>query len=132
MKSAPQGEAKDTSVPEINLIIAVESRMDGQLFKSVLERPRQRLKVISYAVSKAEFATSVAMPSGASVAGSGVLFSCAELGENNCGTQKFRPRSEILAIREQGIRSTFETENRDHADGGRGGFQKKIAELDRN
>jgi hypothetical protein len=39
MKSAPQGEAKDTSVPEINLIIAVESRIDGQLFKSVLERP---------------------------------------------------------------------------------------------
>jgi len=59
MKSAPQGEAKDTSAPEINLIIAVESRMDGQLFKKALERPRQRLKVVSCAVSKEEIAHSI-------------------------------------------------------------------------
>jgi DNA-binding NarL/FixJ family response regulator len=59
MKSAPQGEAKDTPAPEINLIIAVESRMDGQLFKKVLERPRQRLKVVSCAVSKQEIAHSI-------------------------------------------------------------------------
>jgi two-component system nitrate/nitrite response regulator NarL len=52
--------AMDRSAPEISLLLAVESRMDGQLFKSVLERPRQRLKVISCAVSKAEFATSIA------------------------------------------------------------------------
>jgi len=50
----------DRSTPAINLVLAVESRMDGQLFKNALERPRQRLKVISCAVSKAEFATSVA------------------------------------------------------------------------
>ena len=52
--------ATDRSAPAINLLLAVESRMDGQLFKNALERPRQRLKVISCAVSKAEFATSVA------------------------------------------------------------------------
>jgi DNA-binding NarL/FixJ family response regulator len=34
--------------------------MDGQLLKNALERPRQGLKVISCAVSKAEFATSMA------------------------------------------------------------------------
>jgi len=50
----------DRSAPAINLVLAVESRMDGQLFKDTLERPRQRLKVIACAVSKAEFATSVA------------------------------------------------------------------------
>ena len=58
-KSAPQGEAKDTAAPEINLIIAVESRMDGQLFKKALERPRQRLKVVSCPVSKEEIAHSI-------------------------------------------------------------------------
>jgi DNA-binding NarL/FixJ family response regulator len=52
-------QAKDTSTPEINLVIAVESRMDGQLFKNALERPRQHLKVISCAVSKAEIAHSM-------------------------------------------------------------------------
>jgi DNA-binding NarL/FixJ family response regulator len=52
-------QAKNSSTPEINLLIAVENRMDGQLFKNVLERPRQRLKVISCAVSKAEVATSM-------------------------------------------------------------------------
>lgn len=51
----PSSETADSSAPEINLLIAVESRMDGQLFKNALERPRQRIKVISYAVSKAEF-----------------------------------------------------------------------------
>jgi two-component system nitrate/nitrite response regulator NarL len=50
----------DRSAPAINLLLAVESRMDGQLLKSVLERPRLHLKVISCAVSKAEFAISVA------------------------------------------------------------------------
>jgi DNA-binding NarL/FixJ family response regulator len=59
MKSAPQGEVKDTAASEINLIIAVESRMDGQLFKKALERPRQRLKVVSCAVSKEEIAHSI-------------------------------------------------------------------------
>jgi len=58
-KSAPQGEVKDTAAPEINLIIAVESRMDGQLFKKALERPRQRLKVVSCPVSKEEIAHSI-------------------------------------------------------------------------
>jgi DNA-binding NarL/FixJ family response regulator len=59
MKSAPQGEVKDTAASEINLIIAVESRMDGQLFKKALERPRQRLKVVSCAVSREEIAHSI-------------------------------------------------------------------------
>jgi two-component system, NarL family, nitrate/nitrite response regulator NarL len=58
MKEA--ASAMDRSAPAINLLLAVESRMDGQLFKNALERPRQRLKVIFCAVSKAEFATSVA------------------------------------------------------------------------
>ena len=47
------------STQQINLLIAVESRMDGQLFKNALERPRQRLKVLSCAVSKAELAHSI-------------------------------------------------------------------------
>ena len=59
MKPAPQAEANDGHPPEINLIIAVESRMDGQLFKKALERPRQRLKVVSCAVSKQEIAHSI-------------------------------------------------------------------------
>ena len=58
MASVQHAEAKDGHPPEINLIIAVESRMDGQLFKKVLERPRQRLKVISCVVSKEEIAHS--------------------------------------------------------------------------
>jgi len=59
MTVAPQPEAKDSSTPVIHLIIAVESRMDGQLFKKALERPRQRLKVVSCAVSKEEIAHSI-------------------------------------------------------------------------
>jgi two-component system nitrate/nitrite response regulator NarL len=50
---------KDGSAPEINLLLAVESRMDGQLFASALDRPRHRLKVISCAVSQAEFVASM-------------------------------------------------------------------------
>jgi two-component system, NarL family, nitrate/nitrite response regulator NarL len=52
-------QARGSSAQEINLLIGVESRMDGQLFKNELERPRQNLKVISCAVSKAEFATAM-------------------------------------------------------------------------
>jgi two-component system nitrate/nitrite response regulator NarL len=55
----PVSQATGSSPPEINLLIAVESRMDGQLFKNELERPRQRLKVVTCAVSKAEFETSM-------------------------------------------------------------------------
>lgn len=51
--------ANDRLGSEINLLIAVENRMDGQLFQSALDRPRQRLKVISCAVSKAEFVSSM-------------------------------------------------------------------------
>jgi len=58
MTPSPQPSANNTT-PEINLIIAVESRMDGQLFKKALERPRQRLKVVSCAVSKEEIAHSI-------------------------------------------------------------------------
>jgi DNA-binding NarL/FixJ family response regulator len=57
MISTSQGMG--SSGREINLLLAVESRMDGQLFKNELERPRQRLKVISCAVSKLEFTTSM-------------------------------------------------------------------------
>jgi DNA-binding NarL/FixJ family response regulator len=53
MTPSPQPAANNTT-PEINLIIAVESRMDGQLFKGALERPRQGLKVLACAISKAE------------------------------------------------------------------------------
>jgi DNA-binding NarL/FixJ family response regulator len=56
---ASQREDKSSATREINLIIAVESRMDGQLFKHALEAPRQRLKVISCAVSKDEFVHSI-------------------------------------------------------------------------
>jgi DNA-binding NarL/FixJ family response regulator len=56
MAPPPQPHATGISTTEINLVIVVESRMDGQLFKNALERPRQRLKVISCAVSKAEVA----------------------------------------------------------------------------
>jgi len=59
MTPAQHAEAKDGHPPEINLIIAVESRMDGQLFKKVLERPRQRLKVMSCGVSKDEISHSI-------------------------------------------------------------------------
>ena len=52
-------QTRDTSMAEITLLIAVENPMDGQLFASALSRPRQRLKVISCAVSRAEFATSM-------------------------------------------------------------------------
>jgi two-component system nitrate/nitrite response regulator NarL len=52
-------EGQNSPPPEINLLIAVESRMDGQLFKNALERSRQCLKVISCAVSKTEFAASM-------------------------------------------------------------------------
>jgi DNA-binding NarL/FixJ family response regulator len=48
--------------PKINLLIAVESRMDGQLFKNALERPRQLLRVISCAVSKAEIVNLIDSP----------------------------------------------------------------------
>jgi DNA-binding NarL/FixJ family response regulator len=47
------------TIPEINLLLAVESRMDGQLFKNALERPRQNLKVIGCAISKAELTSSL-------------------------------------------------------------------------
>jgi DNA-binding NarL/FixJ family response regulator len=59
MTAAPQPEAKDSSPPVIHLIIAVESRMDGQLFQKALERHRRRLKVISCAVSIDEIAHSI-------------------------------------------------------------------------
>jgi two-component system nitrate/nitrite response regulator NarL len=51
-------QLNEHSPPEINLLLAVEHRMDGQLFQNVLERPRQRLKVV-YCVSKAECTASV-------------------------------------------------------------------------
>ena len=51
--------AKSGSAPDISLLIAVESRMDGQLFRNALERPKQRLKVVSCAVSKAECMASI-------------------------------------------------------------------------
>jgi DNA-binding NarL/FixJ family response regulator len=59
MTLAAHTETDDGRIPQINLIIAVESRMDGQLFKKALERPRQRLKVISCPVSKEEIAHSI-------------------------------------------------------------------------
>jgi len=59
MRAALHAEKKDSPTPEIKLVIAVESRMDGQLFKNALERPRQLLKVISCAISKAEIAHSI-------------------------------------------------------------------------
>lgn len=52
-------EARNSSTPEISLVIAVESRMDGQLFKNALGHPRLRFKVISCAVSKTEIASSI-------------------------------------------------------------------------
>jgi DNA-binding NarL/FixJ family response regulator len=55
-------QVKDRSAPEINLLIAVENRMEGQLFTNALDRPRQRLKVISCALSKAEFLASTTHP----------------------------------------------------------------------
>jgi two-component system nitrate/nitrite response regulator NarL len=51
--------AKDKSQPQINLLIAAESVMDGQLFTNALERSRQGLKVTSCAVSRAEIANSI-------------------------------------------------------------------------
>jgi len=59
MTAAPQPEAQDSSTPVIHLIIAVESRMDGQLFKNALEAPRQCLRVISCPVSKEEIVHSI-------------------------------------------------------------------------
>jgi DNA-binding NarL/FixJ family response regulator len=59
MTLAAHTETDDNRISQINLIIAVESRMDGQLFKKALERPRQRLKVISCPVSKEEIAHSI-------------------------------------------------------------------------
>ncbi len=59
MTRASQPEDKSSATREINLIIAVESRMDGQLFKHALQGPSQRLKVISCAVSKAELIHSI-------------------------------------------------------------------------
>lgn len=56
---AHMSEAKASLPPEINLLLAVESRMDGQLFQNALDSPRQRLRVISCAVSRAEFVTSM-------------------------------------------------------------------------
>jgi len=47
------------STSEINLIIAVESRMECQLFKDALERSRERLKVVFCAVSQNELSASV-------------------------------------------------------------------------
>ena len=52
-------QAQNGSIPEINLLLAVESRMDGQLFKHALERSRHRLRVISCPASRAEFARSI-------------------------------------------------------------------------
>ena len=59
MTLAAPTETDDGRIPQINLIIAVQSRMDGQLFKKALERPRQRLKVLSCPVSKEEIAHSI-------------------------------------------------------------------------
>lgn len=51
--------AEDSTTLEINLLIAVESRMDGQLFRNALERPGNYLKVNSCAISKSEFVSSI-------------------------------------------------------------------------
>ncbi len=49
-------QVSSDSVPEINLAIAVDCLMDGDLLKRALGRAGQRLKIISCAVSKAELA----------------------------------------------------------------------------
>jgi DNA-binding NarL/FixJ family response regulator len=51
--------ARDSTAPDINLVIAVESRMDGQLLQNALEHPRQHLKVLSCAVTGTEIAESI-------------------------------------------------------------------------